>query len=150
MVQGSGRTRFTGSALVRLLAQLGTVEVKDSRQAFAELVEALGGVARAEVVAPPPEHRVQVGDHLAQIRVASTSGRQLSHLKSVMPMAKPPSSIAATSTLAMIRAAEARGVRIWGEVELATKLLAHPAPIVAIGGTNGKSTVTSLVDESIT
>jgi hypothetical protein len=36
MVQRSGRTQFTGPALVRLLAQLGTVEVRDSRQAFAE------------------------------------------------------------------------------------------------------------------
>jgi UDP-N-acetylmuramoylalanine--D-glutamate ligase len=38
-----------------------------------------------------------------------------------------------------------RGVRVWGEVELATRMLAHPAPIVAVGGTNGKSTTTSLV-----
>ncbi len=44
-----------------------------------------------------------------------------------------------------LRAAEEKGVAIWGEVELATRLLAKPAPIVAIGGTNGKSTVTSLV-----
>jgi UDP-N-acetylmuramoylalanine--D-glutamate ligase len=41
--------------------------------------------------------------------------------------------------------AERRGVPIWGEVELATRALAHPAPIVAVGGTNGKSTTTSLV-----
>jgi len=42
--------------------------------------------------------------------------------------------------------AEARGVRIWGEVELAVNL-AKPAPVIAIGGTNGKSTTTSLVGE---
>jgi UDP-N-acetylmuramoylalanine--D-glutamate ligase len=41
--------------------------------------------------------------------------------------------------------AERAGVRIWGEVELATRALVHPAPIVAVGGTNGKSTTTSLV-----
>ncbi len=41
--------------------------------------------------------------------------------------------------------AEAKGVPIWGEVELAVRLLARPAPVIAIGGTNGKSTVTSLV-----
>lgn len=44
-----------------------------------------------------------------------------------------------------VAAAEARGVPIWGEVELAVRMLAHPAPVIAIGGTNGKSTTTSLV-----
>jgi UDP-N-acetylmuramoylalanine--D-glutamate ligase len=46
-----------------------------------------------------------------------------------------------------LEAAARAGVPIWGEVELATRALAHPAPIVAIGGTNGKSTVTSLIGE---
>jgi UDP-N-acetylmuramoylalanine--D-glutamate ligase len=41
----------------------------------------------------------------------------------------------------------ARGVRVWGEIELAVSAMKHPAPIVAIGGTNGKSTTTSLVGE---
>ncbi|MBX3233116.1 MAG: UDP-N-acetylmuramoyl-L-alanine--D-glutamate ligase [Labilithrix sp.] len=45
-----------------------------------------------------------------------------------------------------LSAAEAKGVRIWGEVELAVQALADPKPpVVAIGGTNGKSTTTSLV-----
>ncbi|MBX3198684.1 MAG: UDP-N-acetylmuramoyl-L-alanine--D-glutamate ligase [Labilithrix sp.] len=43
--------------------------------------------------------------------------------------------------------AERRGVCVWGEVELAVQALLHPAPVVAIGGTNGKSTTTSLVGE---
>ncbi|HEV3191989.1 MAG TPA: UDP-N-acetylmuramoyl-L-alanine--D-glutamate ligase [Polyangiaceae bacterium] len=44
-----------------------------------------------------------------------------------------------------ILAAERQGVPIWGEVELATRAMRHPAPIIAVGGTNGKSTTTSLV-----
>ncbi|MBX3261690.1 MAG: UDP-N-acetylmuramoyl-L-alanine--D-glutamate ligase [Labilithrix sp.] len=43
--------------------------------------------------------------------------------------------------------AEGRGVRVWGEVELAVQALSRPAPVVAVGGTNGKSTTTSLVGE---
>lgn len=43
-----------------------------------------------------------------------------------------------------VEAAEAKGVPIWGEVELAVRSMTHPAPVVAIGGTNGKSTTTSL------
>ncbi len=47
--------------------------------------------------------------------------------------------------LAEIEAAAARGVPVWGEVELAVRSMTHPAPVVAVGGTNGKSTTTSLV-----
>jgi UDP-N-acetylmuramoylalanine--D-glutamate ligase len=46
---------------------------------------------------------------------------------------------------AELESAEKKGVRVIGEVELATASLMHSAPIVAIGGTNGKSTTTSLV-----
>jgi UDP-N-acetylmuramoylalanine--D-glutamate ligase len=44
-----------------------------------------------------------------------------------------------------IRAAESKGIPVIGEVELAVSSLLYPAPVVAIGGTNGKSTTTSLV-----
>jgi len=44
-------------------------------------------------------------------------------------------------------AAAKRGCEVVSEVELAVRCLEKPAPIVAIGGTNGKSTVTTLVAE---
>ncbi|MGO9836509.1 MAG: UDP-N-acetylmuramoyl-L-alanine--D-glutamate ligase [Polyangiaceae bacterium] len=47
--------------------------------------------------------------------------------------------------LAEIAAAERKGVPVWGEVELAVRSMTHPAPLIAVGGTNGKSTTTSLV-----
>ncbi len=46
---------------------------------------------------------------------------------------------------AELHAAEAKGVPIVGEVELAVSCLPESIPVVAVGGTNGKSTVTSLV-----
>jgi UDP-N-acetylmuramoylalanine--D-glutamate ligase len=47
--------------------------------------------------------------------------------------------------IAEIASAEARGAAVWGEVELAVRSMTHPAPVIAVGGTNGKSTTTSLV-----
>jgi UDP-N-acetylmuramoylalanine--D-glutamate ligase len=47
--------------------------------------------------------------------------------------------------LAEVAEAERKGVPVWGEVELAVRSMGHPAPVVAIGGTNGKSTTTSLI-----
>jgi UDP-N-acetylmuramoylalanine--D-glutamate ligase len=44
-----------------------------------------------------------------------------------------------------VDAAERAGVPIIGELELSASSLRYPAPIVAIGGTNGKSTTTTLV-----
>jgi UDP-N-acetylmuramoylalanine--D-glutamate ligase len=44
-----------------------------------------------------------------------------------------------------IEAASRQGVAVWSEVELAVRSMAYPAPVVAVGGTNGKSTTTSLV-----
>ncbi|HEY7955184.1 MAG TPA: UDP-N-acetylmuramoyl-L-alanine--D-glutamate ligase [Polyangia bacterium] len=44
-----------------------------------------------------------------------------------------------------LRAARARGVRVTGEIELAARFI--EAPIVAVTGTNGKSTVTALCGE---
>src|SRR6188508_2731327 len=47
--------------------------------------------------------------------------------------------------LPALAAAEARGVEVIGELELASRFV--EAPIVAIGGTNGKSTTTTLIGD---
>jgi UDP-N-acetylmuramoylalanine--D-glutamate ligase len=49
--------------------------------------------------------------------------------------------------LAELERAEAAGAQVIGELELACRLIA--APIIAIGGTNGKSTTTTLVGEML-
>ena len=49
--------------------------------------------------------------------------------------------------LVQVAAAERSGAAVWGEIELAVREMTHPAPVVAIGGTNGKSTTTSLVGQ---
>jgi UDP-N-acetylmuramoylalanine--D-glutamate ligase len=48
-------------------------------------------------------------------------------------------------SFAALEAAERAGVAVIGEIELAVRALEHPAPVVAVGGTNGKSTVTTLL-----
>lgn len=48
---------------------------------------------------------------------------------------------------AAVAAAAAGGVLVWSELELASRFVS--APLVAVGGTNGKSTVTTLVGEML-
>jgi UDP-N-acetylmuramoylalanine--D-glutamate ligase len=48
-------------------------------------------------------------------------------------------------SLPEVDAAERAGIPVVGEIELAVSSMRFPAPIVAIGGTNGKSTTTTLV-----
>ena len=48
-------------------------------------------------------------------------------------------------SFAKLEEAERAGVQVIGEVELSIRQLPRRTPIVAVGGTNGKSTVTSLV-----
>lgn len=49
------------------------------------------------------------------------------------------------STAPMLRAAGRRGIPIWSEIELAARFLR--CPIIAVTGTNGKSTTTTLIGE---
>jgi UDP-N-acetylmuramoylalanine--D-glutamate ligase len=52
-----------------------------------------------------------------------------------------------SENLAPLRAAAGRGVPVIGEIELASRFIA--TPMVAVSGTNGKTTVTSLIGEML-
>lgn len=113
----------SGVAAVRLLAARGaTVVATDAKQAeqVSAEVRALGDVQNVTL---------RLGEH------GDLTAADLIVVSPGVPM------------FAGLAAAEAKGVRIWGEVELAVQALTNPAPVVAIGGTNGKSTTTTLVGE---
>ncbi|MGB5194237.1 MAG: UDP-N-acetylmuramoyl-L-alanine--D-glutamate ligase [Polyangiales bacterium] len=119
MVIGLG---LSGLAVVRFLADRGAhVRVNDKRDAAALGASALDAVALgAEMV---------LGGHPDD----AFEGLDLI----VVSPGVPP--------LPQLEAAEARGVEVVSEVELAARFI--EAPIVAITGTNGKSTVTMLIGQ---
>jgi UDP-N-acetylmuramoylalanine--D-glutamate ligase len=112
----------SGVAAARLCLRRGARVIANDSKPFGALSDAARALADlgAEVIA---------GDH--------DSARLTEADAIVVSPGVPP--------LSQVKAAMERGVLVVGEIELATQLLAHPAPVVAIGGTNGKSTTTSLV-----
>ena len=111
----------SGVAAARLCAREGArVTVTDARPE-GELGRALAALDGVDV-------RRRLGGHDA----ADLERSDLLVVSPGVPLSIPP-----------IRAAQAKGVPVWGEVELAARLL-PPVPVVAITGTNGKSTTTAL------
>jgi UDP-N-acetylmuramoylalanine--D-glutamate ligase len=111
----------SGVAAARLCAREGAVVTVTDRRAAKDLA---GPLAALEGV---PVRRALGGHDLADFE-----GADLVVASPGVPLAIPE-----------IRAARARTVPVWGEVELAARFL-QGAPIVAITGTNGKSTTTAL------
>jgi UDP-N-acetylmuramoylalanine--D-glutamate ligase len=110
----------TGVAVARFCARRGAVvTVTDAKPAerLAGPIEALGGCAALEL-----------GGH----REASFAGADLVVMSPGVP------------ELAETRAARAAGVEVIAEIELAYRFLDPAAHLVAITGTNGKSTTTAL------
>jgi UDP-N-acetylmuramoylalanine--D-glutamate ligase len=98
----------------------------------------------ARVVATDRKTLEQLGDEtraLEQLGVALALG---GHERAGIPDADLVVVSPGVPAFVELAEAERRGVTVWGEVELATRALAHPAPVLAVGGTNGKSTTTSL------
>jgi UDP-N-acetylmuramoylalanine--D-glutamate ligase len=125
LVVGFGRS---GAAAARLLALRGAqVTVTDRMPA-----DATAGMRRELPEALAAELRWELGGHRRETFLAQDL--------IVLSPGVPP--------LDEVRAAVARGVVVTGELELASQLVA--APIVAVTGTNGKSTTTSLAGAILT
>ena len=118
LVVGAGRSGVAAAKLA--LARGAQVTLTDARP-LSELGDALKGM---------PGVRLEVGGH----RAATFTSADLIVLSPGVPPTVPE-----------ILAAKQHGVPITGEIELASRFI--KAPIVAITGTNGKSTVTSLCGE---
>jgi UDP-N-acetylmuramoylalanine--D-glutamate ligase len=98
--------------------------------------------AGAEVVAFSLEERPDVG-RLRARGVEVHVGREEETLAQGIDLVVKSPGVRADAPL--VAAARARGVPIWDELELGARLLSNP--IVAVTGTNGKTTTTTLLGE---
>ncbi len=113
----------TGTAVVRCVAERGgQVRVTD-RQTAAQLATDVASLA----------------DIPFDLRLGTEDESLLDGIDLVVPSPGVP------RTAPLLTAAGRRGIPIWSEIELAFRLLS--CPIVAVTGTNGKSTTTSLLGE---
>ncbi|MBL8613099.1 MAG: UDP-N-acetylmuramoyl-L-alanine--D-glutamate ligase [Myxococcales bacterium] len=101
----------------------------------------------AEVVANDGKSREALGAVVAELEGAGIRVVAGGHAAAEMDRADLVVVSPGVPPLPEIAAAERAGVRVIGEVEAAVRCLTHPAPIVAVGGTNGKSTVTTLLGD---
>lgn len=113
----------TGVAVVRCVsARGGRVRVTD-RQTQSQLATDLASLADIRI----------------DLRLGADDETLLEGIDLVVPSPGVP------RTAPLLQAAGRRGIPVWSEIELAFRLLS--CPIVAVTGTNGKSTTTSLIGE---
>ncbi|MGM0452145.1 MAG: UDP-N-acetylmuramoyl-L-alanine--D-glutamate ligase [Thermodesulfobacteriota bacterium] len=122
VVVGLGKT---GEALCRFLVNRGAAVTATDRNPADALGDATGRLAQLPV-------RLELGGHNEKTFTAAD-----------MVVVSP----GVAHTIAPIAAAKAAGVAVIGEIELAWHFIS--APIVAVTGTNGKSTVTALIGEML-
>jgi len=115
----------TGVALARFLKKRGALVTVTDALGEAVLGDRLKAVRAIDV-------RLELGGH----RPESFAGADLIVLSPGVP-----------HTLAPLQAARAAGIPVMGEIELAARFIAEP--IVAVTGTNGKTTTTTLLGEML-
>ena len=115
----------TGRECVRFLAQRGAGVLVSDRRGEADLEQEIASLAGLPV----------------DYRLGSEEAGWLDGLDYVIPSpGVPPENL-------LLKEASARGIPVLSEIELAYRFFA--APVVAITGTNGKSTTTTLIGEMI-
>jgi UDP-N-acetylmuramoylalanine--D-glutamate ligase len=119
-VLGAGRS---GLAAARLLRRRGAQVTVYDEQPAAQLAEAAAALSRERVVLSPGRPLGELDLRLPALVVVSPG----------VPLSLPS-----------LERARARGIPLWGEVELAGRFLSPGVPVVGITGTNGKSTTTAL------
>ena len=111
----------TGCACARFLAQRGAGVLVNDRRPAPELADEIGSLA----------------DLAIRYRLGTEEPAWLDDIDCVVP------SPGVAPQNRLVREACARGIAVWSEIELAYRFFG--APIIAITGTNGKSTTTSLI-----
>lgn len=115
----------TGVSVARFIAQRGgRVRITD-RQSAAQLAEELA----------------QLVDIAPEICLGTEAETLLDGIDLVIPSPGVP------CTASLLVAAQRRGIPVWSEIELAFRFL--PVPVLAVTGTNGKSTTTTLLGECL-
>jgi UDP-N-acetylmuramoylalanine--D-glutamate ligase len=111
----------TGCACARFLAQRGAGVLVNDRRPAAELADEIGSLR----------------DLAIRYRLGIEEPAWLDGIDGVVP------SPGVAPENRLLREACARGIPVWSEIELAYRFFG--APIIAVTGTNGKSTTTSLI-----
>lgn len=115
----------TGVSVARFVAQHGGCIRITDRQSATQLAEELA----------------QLADLVPEMCLGTETETLLDGIDLVVPSPGVP------CTAPLLVAAQQRGIPVWSEIELAFRFL--PMPVLAVTGTNGKSTTTTLLGECV-